>query len=193
MEPPTTPATPPPTCHQTNHLCRETGPVAVLHTDVGRGPTGSTTTLDLVGTTVHLVRITRNQMPVVQPVGTHHVSFLQHPEWPNKSARERHMRNPAAKSDTHSRPMKKYVRHTVCFGGGTNSCYHGPRHVETRPATGRRNGSSIYQAPQFQQYCSWRPTDSKPHCDLAERTATCGCYRRPRHAASVCRCCRWTR
>ena len=38
---------------QTNHPCRETGPVAVVHTDVGGGPTGSPTTLDLVGTTLH--------------------------------------------------------------------------------------------------------------------------------------------
>ena len=47
---------------QTNHLCRETGPLAVLHTDVGGGPTGGTTALDLVGTTLHLVRVTPNQM-----------------------------------------------------------------------------------------------------------------------------------
>ena len=47
---------------QTNHWCRETGPLAVLHTDVGGGPTGSTTTLDLVGTTLHLLRVTPNQM-----------------------------------------------------------------------------------------------------------------------------------
>ena len=40
---------------QTNHPCRETGPMAVLHTDVHPGPTGSTTTLNLVGTTLHLV------------------------------------------------------------------------------------------------------------------------------------------
>ena len=33
---------------QTNLRCRETSPLAVLHTDVGGGPTGSTTTLDLV-------------------------------------------------------------------------------------------------------------------------------------------------
>ena len=69
---------------QTNHWCREIGPLAVLHTDVGEGPTGSTTTLDLVGTILHLVRVTPNQMGALQRVGTHHVSFLQHPEWPKK-------------------------------------------------------------------------------------------------------------
>ena len=41
---------------QTNHRCRETGPLAVLHTDMGGAPTGSTTTLDLVGTTLHQPR-----------------------------------------------------------------------------------------------------------------------------------------
>ena len=80
---------------QTNHWCKETVPVAVLHTDVGRGPTGSTTTLDLVGTTLHLIRVTPKQMRVLQRMGTHHVPFLQHPEWPNKSVLESHMRSAA--------------------------------------------------------------------------------------------------
>ena len=83
---------------QTNHQCRETGPVAVLHTDVGGGPTGGTTTLDLVGTTLHLVRVTQNQMRALQRVGTQHVPFLQHPEWPNKSVLESHMRNAATQT-----------------------------------------------------------------------------------------------
>ena len=50
---------------QTNHPCRGTGPVAVLHTDVGGRPAGSTTTLDLVATTLHLVPVTPNQMRAV--------------------------------------------------------------------------------------------------------------------------------
>ena len=58
---------------QSNIRCRETGPVAILHSDVGGGPTGSTTTLHLVGTTLHLVRVTPNQMRALQRVGTHHV------------------------------------------------------------------------------------------------------------------------
>ena len=76
----------------------ETGPMAVLHTDVGGGPTGSTTTLDLVGTTLHLVRVTRSQMRALQRVGTHHVPFLQHTKWPNKSVLESHMRNAATQT-----------------------------------------------------------------------------------------------
>ena len=78
---------------QTNHRCRQKRPLAVLHTDVGGGPTGSTTTLDLVGTTLHLVRVTPNQMRALQRLGTHQVPFLQHPEWPNKSLLESHMRS----------------------------------------------------------------------------------------------------
>ena len=69
--------------------------MAVPHTVVGGGPTGSTTTLDLAGTSLHLVRVTPNQMRILQRVGTHHVPFLQHPEWPNKSVLESHMRNAA--------------------------------------------------------------------------------------------------
>ena len=65
---------------QTNRSCRETGPVAVLHTDVGGRPRGSSTTLDLVGTTLYLVRVTPKQMRALKLVGTHHISFLQHPE-----------------------------------------------------------------------------------------------------------------
>ena len=94
---------------QTNHPCRETGPVAVVHTDVGGGPTGSTTTLDLVGTTLHLVRVTPNLMWALKRVGTHHVSSLQHPEWPNKSVLEGHMRNAAAQTG-HQQPTDGEVR-----------------------------------------------------------------------------------
>ena len=94
---------------QTNHRCRETSPVAVLHTDVGGGPTGSTTTLDLVGTTLHLVRVTPNPMRALQRVGTHHVPFLQHPEWPNKSVLESHMRS-AATQTGHPQPTDGEVR-----------------------------------------------------------------------------------
>ena len=94
---------------QTNHRCRETGPLAILHTDVGGRSTGSTTTLDLMGTTLHLVRVTPNQMRALQRVGTHHVSFLQHPEWLNKSVLEGHMRS-AATQTGHPKPTDGEVR-----------------------------------------------------------------------------------
>ena len=64
---------------QTNNQCRETRPVAVLHTNVGGGPTGSTTTLDLVNIIRQLVRVTPNQMRALQRAGTNHVPFLHHP------------------------------------------------------------------------------------------------------------------
>ena len=83
--------------------------MAVLHTDVSGGPTGSTTTLDLVGTTLHLVRVNPNQMRALQRVGTHYVPFLQHPEWPNKSVLESHMRNMAART-RHPQPTDREVR-----------------------------------------------------------------------------------
>ena len=94
---------------QTNHRCRETGPLAVLHTDVGRGPTGSTTTLDRVGTTLHLVQVTPNQMRALHWVGTHHIPFLQHPEWPNKTLLENHMRSAATQTE-HLQPTDGEVR-----------------------------------------------------------------------------------
>ena len=94
---------------QTNHRCRETGPLAVLHTNVGGGPTGSTSTLDLVGTTVHLVLVTPNQMLALQRVGTQHVPFLQHPEWPNESLPKSHMRS-AATQTRHLQPTDGDIR-----------------------------------------------------------------------------------
>ena len=86
---------------KTNHPCKETGPLAVLHTDVGGGPTGSTTTVDLVGSTFHLVRVTPNHMQALQRVGTHHVPFLQHADRPNKSVLENHMRSAATQTGHH--------------------------------------------------------------------------------------------
>ena len=94
---------------ETNHPCRETGPVAILHTDVGGGPTGSMTTLDLFGTDLHLLRVTTNEMRALQRVGKHHVPFLQHPEWPNKSVAENHMQN-AATPTGHPQPTDGEVR-----------------------------------------------------------------------------------
>ena len=94
---------------QTHNPCRETGPVAVLHTDVVGGPTGSTITLDPVSTTLHLLRVTSNQMRALLRVGTHHVPFLQHPEWPNKSVLKSHMQNAAAQTG-HPQPPDGEVR-----------------------------------------------------------------------------------
>ena len=123
---------------QTNHRCSKTSPLAVLHTDVGGGPTGSTTTLGLVGTTLHLVQVTPNQMKALQRVGTHHVPFLQHPEWPNKSLLENHMRSAATQAG-HPQPTDGEVREAYNLFWNThkrplppsppqgNQAHHSPR------------------------------------------------------------------
>ena len=83
--------------------------MAIVHTNVRGGPTGRPTTLDLVGTTLHLVRVTPNQMRPVQGVRTHHVPFVQHPEWPNKSVLDNHMQNEATQTG-HPQPTNEEVR-----------------------------------------------------------------------------------
>ena len=170
---------------QTNHRCRETSPVAVLHIDVGGGPTGSITTLDLVGTTLHLVRVTQDQVRALQQVGTHHVPFLQHPEWPNKSVLENHMRS-AATQTGHSQPTDGEVHERItCFGARTSGHCHRAHHAGTGPTTGHRNKWSMYQAPRCQQCSSWHPTGQKPLSDLTEHAAACGCCHHQWHAPSV--------
>ena len=77
---------------QTNHRCKVAGPIAVLQTDVVGGPTGDTTTLDQVGTTLHIVRGMPNQMRALQRAGTHQPPFLQHPNRPNESVLEKGLR-----------------------------------------------------------------------------------------------------
>ena len=168
-----------------NHPCRETGPMAVLHTGVGGGPMGSTTTLDLVGTTLHLLRVSPNQMRALQRVGTHHVPFLQHPEWPNKSVLESHMRN-AATPTAHPQPTNGEVREAYNLFWSTHKqpLPQAPRRGN-KAHTGRQNKWSMYHTPRCQRYCSCHPTDSKQLCDDAQRPATCGCYRRSQHAPSV--------
>ena len=59
---------------------------------------GGTTIQNLVGTTLQLVRVIPNHMRALQRVGTHHVPFPQHPEWPNKLVLESHMRNAASQT-----------------------------------------------------------------------------------------------
>ena len=104
---------------QMNHKCKEAGPIAVLHSDVGGLPTGDTTTLDQVDGTLHLLRVTPKQMRVLQRAGTHHIPFLQHPNRPNKSVLENHQsrsptthrwRNPKAYNlfwSTHKQPIQQ--------------------------------------------------------------------------------------
>ena len=133
---------------QTNHRCRETGPLAVLHTDVGGGPTGSTTTLDLVGTTLHFVRVTPNQMQALQRVGTHHVPFPQHPEWPNKSAWRTTLAVRPPKPDIPNQQIGIYVRRTTCFGTRTNGHCRRAQRKGTRPTTGHRSKWNMCPVPR---------------------------------------------
>ena len=155
---------------QTNQRCRETGPVAVLHTDVGGGPTGSTTTLDLVGTTLHVVQFTPNQMLVLQQVGTHHVPILQHPEWPNKSVLETHMRS-AATQNGHPQPTDGEAREAYNLFLSThkrplppgqprrNQAHHRPRE-RVRVCTRRHGRSSTPPGNQRTQnhIATWQST-----------------------------------
>ena len=114
---------------------------------MGGGPTGSTTSLDLVGTTLHPVRVTPNQMRALQRVGTHHVPFLQHLEWPNKSVLESHMRS-AATQTGHLQPTNGKVSEAYNLVWSThnrplppgpprgNQAYHRPpEQVEYVPGT----------------------------------------------------------
>ena len=128
---------------QTNHPCRETGPVAVLQTAVDGGPTGSTTTLDLVGNTLHLVRVNPNQMRALQRVGTHHIPFLQHLEWPNKSILESNMRNTAAQTG-HPQPTDGEVREAFDLFWST--------HKRPLPQAPPRRNQAHHRPPQQVDY-----------------------------------------
>ena len=128
---------------QTNHRCRETGPLAVLHTDVGGGPTGSTTALNLMGTTLHLLRVIPNQMRALQRVGTHHVPFLKHPEWPNKSLLENHMRS-AATQTGHLQPTDWGVREAYNLFWNT--------HKRPLPPSPPRGNQAHHRPPEQVEY-----------------------------------------
>ena len=110
---------------------------------MGGGPTGSITTLDLVGTTLHLVRVTPNQMRALQRVGTHHVPFLQHPEWPNKSLLESHMRS-AATQTGHPQLTDGEVREAYILFWST--------HKRPLPPGPPRGNQAHYRPPEQVEY-----------------------------------------
>ena len=114
-----------------------------LHTDVGGGLTGSTTTLDLVVNTLHLVRVTPNQMRALQREGTHHVPFLQHPEWPNKSVLENHMQN-AATQTGQPQPTDGEVREAYRLFWST--------HKQPLPRAPPRGNQAHHRLPEQVQY-----------------------------------------
>ena len=110
---------------------------------MGGGPTGSTTTLDLVGTTLHLVWITPNQMRALQRVGTHHIPFLQHPKWPNKSLLHSHMRN-AATQTGHLQPTDGEVREAYNLFWNT--------HKRPLPPSPPRGNQANHRPPEHVEY-----------------------------------------
>ena len=162
-----------------NHRCRKTGPMAFFYTDVGGGPTRNSTILEQVGTTLHLVRVTTSQMRFLQRGRTHHIPFLQHPDWPNKSLIGNHLQKATA---TAGRP---HLTRTIYSGTRTGGPCQRPHHTRTRPTTCRQKRWSTSQKPQDRRSWSWRTTDSKTPCSPARRRATCGCYPHQRQASSV--------
>ena len=141
---------------QTNHKFWETGPVAILHTDVGGGPTGGTTTLDQV-------RTTPDQMRVLYRVGTHHIAFLQDLDWQNKSLLEGHLPN-AATTAGRQEPTDEEVCDACNLFWDTRK-----QHLPQSPP----NTSQPHDRPPGHvKYISWRPTDSKSACKPAGQKAT---------------------
>ena len=105
-----------------------------------------------MGTTLHLVRVTSNQMRALQRVGTHHVRFLQHPESPNKSLLGNHIRS-AATQTGHLQPTDGEVREAYNLFWNTHKRPLHLAHSEgTRPTTGHRSKWNMYQVPRCQRY-----------------------------------------
>ena len=128
---------------QTIQRCRETGPLAVLHTDVGVAPTESTTTLDLVGTNLHpneWAHTTSHSYntrsgPTNHPWRTTCVVRPPRPSTPNQQ-------------------MGKYVRRTTCFGTRTNGHCHQVHREGTSPTTSHLSKWNIQSVPRCPRYFS---------------------------------------
>ena len=147
-----------------SHWCNEAGPLAILHTDVGRGPTGEATILDHVGTSLHLVRVTPSQMRVLQQGGPITSAFWNPPIRPaNFSVKACYAWLPPQPADCNP-PMGRSVTHTVCSGAGTNSPYHRAPRKKTRPTTHRPNRWGTYRRPRYQQASYWNPDFSNSPC-----------------------------
>ena len=152
---------------------------------MGGGPTECTTTPDLVGTTLHLVRVTPNQMRALQRVGTHHVPFQQQPEWPYKSVIESHMRS-AATQTVHPQPTDGEVREAynlfwsthkrplpLCPPRGNQAHHRPPEQDEYVPGTTVPavlllvpNGLKATLRPGRARSCLWMlpPPTARPFC-----------------------------
>ena len=95
--------------------------------------------------------LTPNPMRALQRVGTHHVPFLQHPEWPKKSLQKVTCAARQHKPDAPNRRMGKYVRRITCFGARTSGHCHWAHREGTRPTCGHRNKWSMYPVPRCQR------------------------------------------
>ena len=164
---------------QTNHKCEETGPIAILHTDVGGGSTGDTTSLDHLGTTLHLMRVTPTTFPSYNTLTgpTNH-------SW--KTICDRRQSGPIARNP----PMAKSVKPTTCSGALTSNPYHKARRQEARPTTDHWNKWRMLRRPRYRRSSYWHPADLKLPYDPGhpEHRATYGCYPHRRHASSAHRC-----
>ena len=170
---------------QTNNRCHKSGPIAVLYTDVGVGQPGTTTTLNLVGTSQHLVTVTPNQMHALQQVGTHHVPFLQPPDWPNKALPQAHLREAATEADL-PQPSDEDIRKAYNVFWGTHKRPLPPSPRNRNQAHHRPPGQVPYvPRPMVPAVLLLNPTDAKSPFARAGRTTTYGCLNHPRHAASI--------
>ena len=135
MEPPTTPATPPPPCHPNEPSVQGNRPSGGPTHRCGWETSGKHHHSGPGGTTLHLVRLTKNQMRALQKVGTHYVPFLQHPEWPKKSVLEITMRS-AATQTRYPQPTDGEVREV--YGALKGALANGPTTREPGPPLATR-------------------------------------------------------
>ena len=151
---------------------------------MGRGPAGEATILDQVGTTLHLLRETPDQIRDLQQVGTHHTLILQHPDWSNKSVLQNNIHT-AATATGHPEPDPKIRDAYNSFWITHKQPLPQSPRTENGPTIDRRNWLGTFRKSRYWQSSYWRPTASKSPCGPAKRRATSGCYPRPRHASST--------
>ena len=155
---------------QRSHRCKEAGSMVIVHTDVGGGPTGEATILEKLGTNLHLVSATPSQMRVLQQAGTHHVPFLQHPDWPSRLILE-NLQQMAATTARRPPPADGEVcdAYNLFWSTHKQPLPEGPR-ARTRPNTDRQNRSGTFRRPPYRQSSYWRPTSSKSPCVPAKHS-----------------------
>ena len=109
MEPPTTLTAPPPACYPNEPSMQGNRPSGGPTHRCGWRANGKHHHSRRGGHHPTPRTGTPNQMRALQRVGTHHVPFLQHPEWLNKSLLESHMRSVSTQTG-HHQPTDGEVR-----------------------------------------------------------------------------------